>query len=218
MGACSTSAAAQVKSDSLDRRRSPVCPPILMGAWSKVGVLLHEVKVKFIASSGGGGRRGREVRRRRGEACLARRCPGRPGRPRGIVPSGKSKVHCIIGGVAGCGRAFDALKNLLRPAGAKKEQRRKESSLSSAFHGLARRAAGRPRRSRPPSGHPGTGTARAVAGGTPLARPAAAVEPRQARPCQGAVAGCRARAATFRRPVGAETANGTAKNRTRNSE
>jgi hypothetical protein len=57
---------------------------------------------------------------------------------RGAVASGKSKVHCIIGETAGYGRgrAFGAPEKLRRPAGAKKEKRRKDSSLSSAFHGL----------------------------------------------------------------------------------
>jgi hypothetical protein len=72
----------------------------------------NPVKVKFIASSGASGQRGREVRRCRGEACLARRCPGRPGRPRGAVASGKSKVHCIIGGSPGAGTGADVLSAL----------------------------------------------------------------------------------------------------------
>jgi hypothetical protein len=43
--------------------------------------------------------------------------------------------------------SFRRPKNLLRPAGAKREERMMDSSSSSAFHGLARRAAVRPRRS-----------------------------------------------------------------------
>jgi hypothetical protein len=97
----------------------------------------------------------------------ARTRPARRGRFRGDVAAGKSKVHCIIGETAGRGRAFGVARISVAPPGRNKNEGGRSLLSHPLSTALARRAAGLPRRSRPPSGHPGTGTARAVAGGTP---------------------------------------------------